>query len=154
MEVHARTWTSRSRKFLVFLGAHPLRSLKVLSWTWQLVPCRQDGHWWILCPQWLIVRLSLPPILLWFKIFPLNFTFPLLLYNFSASLTLGRVCPKAASPPPVSSCPSLLAVNKTSLSKAAIAEEPQEYPFLVLSLFWCTDYPLVGSIAHLLLEVF
>lgn len=93
------------------------------------------------------------PTLLWFKIFPLKF------YISSParcifSLTWVRVCPKAASPPPVSSSLSLLAVNKISLSKASVAEEPQEYSFLVLSLFWCADYPLVASIAHLLLEVF
>lgn len=95
------------------------------------------------------------PSLIRFKIFPLQFYISSpARYIFLASLTWVKVCPKAASPPPVSSSPSLLSVKKTSLSKAAIAEEPQEYSFLVLPLFWCTDYALVGSIAHLLLEVF
>lgn len=76
------------------------------------------------------------PILLRFKIFPLKFYISSpARYTFSASLAWASVCPKAASPPPVSSSTSLLAVNKTFLSKAAVAEEPQENPFLVLSLF-------------------
>lgn len=97
----------------------------------------------------------LSPIFLQFKIFPLRFyiSSPGRCIFFSFTYTSKGLFQSSLSSP-CSLSLHALAVNKTSLSKAAITEEPQEFPFLVLPLFWCTDYPLVGSIAHLLLGVF
>lgn len=59
--------------------------------------------------------------------------FPLM-YSYSFAYT-GLALPQSSLSSPGSLFAHPLAVSKTSLSKAAVAEEPQDFPFLVLPLF-------------------
>lgn len=115
MDAHARTWTSQSRKLLVSWGPSPQSSQA--PFMEMAISALQTG--WTLMDRVSSVsdcKAFPSPILLWFKIFPLQFYISSpARYIFSASLTWVRVCPKAASPPPVSSSPSFLTVNKNSL---------------------------------------